>query len=186
VAQPDFAGAAGWFQKASDAGDPMGMFLLAECYLKSKGVTRDPRRAVDLLRLATEKKNPEAMNALGDLFSRGVPGILPADRPQARELFEAAADAGFLDAQGNLGAMLMVGGGGVDSDPARAVELFQQGAEKGNRNCMYFLAASYEQGAGLPADPERAKEWYVKAAQAGDNRARNWCLEKKIPLESAP
>lgn len=188
VAAPRLPEAAEWFSKAADLGNPKAKFLLAECFFYSKGVTRDPKRAVELLRSAADAGDPGAMNMLGDLSARGVPGVLAIDRSEAKELFERASAAGHADAQANLGALTMSGGPGFEPDQAKAVEIFRDGAEnKAHPGCMYFLAVSYEEGlGGLEKSPALAKEWYVKAAAAGHPKALAWCREKKVPVPAAP
>lgn len=184
VPAPRLPEAAEWFSKAADLGNAKARFLLAECYYYSKGVTRDPKRAVALLRAAADQGDAGAMNMLGDLSARGVPGVLGIDRSEAKELFERAAAAGHVDAQANLGALYMSGGPGFAADQAKAVEIFRDGAEaKAHPGCMFFLAVSYEEGlGGLEKDPALAKEWYLKAAAAGHPKALAWCREKGIPV----
>lgn len=67
----------------------------------------------------------------------------------------------------NLGKCYEFGKGCV-RDPARAVHLFQKGADRGCRTSQYVLARFYMEGAhGLPLSEEKAIEWYEKAASAG-------------------
>ncbi len=184
VPAPRLPEAAEWFSKAADLGNAKARFLLAECYYYSKGVTRDPKRAVALLRAAADQGEAGAMNMLGDLSARGVPGVLAIDRSEAKELFDRAAAVGHADAQANLGALYMSGGPGFAPDQAKAVEIFRDGAEtKAHPGCMFFLAVSYEEGlGGLEKNPALAKEWYLKAAAAGHPKALAWCREKGIPI----
>jgi hypothetical protein len=62
-------------------------------------------------------------------------------------------------------------------DPARAVQILREGAEKGDVDSQKLLAAILEsgvaakEGPGVAANPREALMWYEKAAQSGDNEA---------------
>jgi len=182
VKEPQAEAAAVWFQKAADAGDPRGIYLLAECKLRGKGVKKDEAGAVELLTEASTKKEPRAMNLLGRLYQKGIPGVLVPDSQEALRLFSSAKDAGFLDAQGNLG-VLYLNGEGVTKNDRVAAELFHEGAEKNNPLCMYFYAMCLEMGVGTPQDKSAARDWYVRSALAGNERAKEWCRSNNEPLE---
>jgi TPR repeat protein len=78
------------------------MYALAECHLFGKGVQKDPKRAVELLNAASTLENPRAMNLLGDLYRKGVPGLIEPNFNESFRMFSQAKDLGFLDAQANL------------------------------------------------------------------------------------
>ncbi len=185
VDAPDFAGAVALFSQAADLGDPEGMYALAECYLLGKGVEKDPKRAVELLAASSALNNPVAMNLLGDVYRRGVPGLIEPNLAESLRLFSQAKEMGFLDAQGNLGVLYM-NGQGVPKDEKLAVELFRDGAEKNNPPCMFFYAMCLEGGVTIPKNPVEARAWYVKAAQAGNKPAIDWCKKNNIPLANTP
>jgi hypothetical protein len=50
---------------------------------------------------------------------------------------------------------------------AEAKTLYLQGAEKGDRNCMYLLGNLYAQGLGVAPDYRTARSWYEKAGEHG-------------------
>ena len=185
VEAPDLLGAASWFSKAAEKGDSIGLYTLAECHLFGKGVPKDPTRAIELLTAASALNNPRAMNLLGDLFRKGVPGIMKPNFDESVRLFSQAKELGFLDAQGNLG-VLYIYGQGVPKDERKAVALFRGGAEKGNPLCMYFYAMCFDGGVGVEKDPASARSWYVRAAQGGNKTAIDWCKKNNIPLASPP
>jgi serine/threonine protein kinase/TPR repeat protein len=185
VQAPDLTEAAVWFSKAAEHGDPAGMYVLAECHLFGKGVPKDPRRAVELLTAASALNNPRAMNLLGDIYRKGVPGVTEPNFSESVKLFSRSQELGFLDAQGNLG-VLYIYGQGVPKDERKAFELFQDGAEKGNPLCMFFSAMCFEGGVGVEVDRKAARTWYVRAAQGGNRTAIEWCKKNNIPLASHP
>ncbi|HEU4679820.1 MAG TPA: Sel1-like repeat-containing protein kinase family protein, partial [Terrimicrobiaceae bacterium] len=182
---PDLSEAAVWFGKAAEQGDSAGMYALAECHLFGKGVPRDPKRAVELLTAASTLNNPRAMNLLGDIYRRGIPGLADPYLSESVRLFSRARELGFLDSQGNLG-VLYIYGQGVPKDERKAFALFQDGAEKGNALCMFFYAMCFEGGVGVPRDREAARKWYVRAAQGGNKTALDWCKKNNIPLATPP
>ncbi len=185
VEAPDLPGAAGWFSKAAEDGDSGGMYALAECHLFGKGVSKDPKRAIELLTAASALNNPRAINLLGDLYRKGVPGLLQPNYQESVRLFSQAKDLGFLDAQGNLG-VLYIYGQGVPKDVRKAFALFKDGAEKGNPLCMYFYAMCFDGGVAVEHDRESTRVWYVRAAQGGNRTAIEWCKKNNIPLASPP
>jgi serine/threonine protein kinase/TPR repeat protein len=185
VYAPDLSEAAVWFSKAAEQGDPAGMYALAECHLFGKGVRRDPKRAVELLTAASALNNPRSMNHLGDIYRKGVPGVIEPNYTESVRLFSQAQELGFLDAQGNLG-VLYIYGQGVPRDESKAFALFQDGAEKGNALCMFFYAMCFDGGVGVQRNREAARSWYVRAAQGGNKTAIEWCKKNNIPLASPP
>lgn len=185
VHAPDLSEAAVWFSKAAEGGDPAGMYALAECHLFGKGVPKDPKRAAELLTAASALNNPRAMNLLGDIYRKGVAGVIEPNFVESVRLFSRAQELGFLDAQGNLG-VLYIYGQGVPKDESKAFALFRDGAEKGNALCMFFYAMCFEGGVGVGRDREAARHWYVRAAQGGNRTALDWCKKNNIPLASPP
>lgn len=182
LGDPNLTAAAAWFAKAADLGDPEGLYALAECHLYGKGVEKDPKRAVQLLAAAATLNNPRAMSVLGDVYRRGIPGVLEPNAAESLRLFSQAKELGFLDAQGNLGVLYM-NGEGVPRDEKMAVELFRDGAEKNNPACMYFYAKCLEGGVVVEKNPDQARDWYLKAARAGNKPALDWCKKNAIPVE---
>ena len=173
----DPEGAFKWFRRAADLEDSDGMFCLGECYLGGKGVAEDPAQAVRWLTQAAKKDNTKAMNRLGDLYNKGIPGVLAQNYSDAFQLFSDASDLGDLNAKGNLG-VLYIKGQGVETNEKTAVEMFRDGAEKGNPSCMFLYAQSLENGIGIREDPEKANRWYIRAAEEGFEPAIKKCLEK--------
>lgn len=183
----DFSAGAKWFEEAARHGSPEAQFLLAQCLLAGQGVPQDDTRALELLRKSAATGYGRALNALGDLTKKGIPDVLTPDFAAAKDLFEQAAAAGVPEAQGNLGVLYATGGPGLPQDTERAIEIFRDGAEnKDNAACMFLYAYAVERGLGsLDPDPNTARSWYIRAARLGDERARKWCEERKIPVEAS-
>lgn len=171
--------AARWFQRAADGGDPSAMFALGECYQLGKGVAPDPQQALDWINKAAARNEVHALNRLGDIYNKGIRGIVDPDLNKAFWYFSAAKDLGLPDAYANLGALFMNAPPGT-KDEKMAVDLFKQGIEKDNALSMRFYAMCLEQGRGVPADKAAAQQWYVKAAENGDARAQDWCRQHHV------
>jgi len=68
-----------WFTKASDANEPSGTLILAECYLAGRSVKQDIQKAAQLLKDASAHHSGDAKNVLGKMYLYGLEGF-PANR----------------------------------------------------------------------------------------------------------
>lgn len=171
---PDFSAAVAWFQQGAAGGDTDSMVSLADCLLHGKGIAKNESQALELLRAAAALNHPAAMNMLGDVLKKGIPGVLNPNAGEALRLFARAREMGFLDAQANLGVMY-VNGLGVPTDRNRAFNLWRDGAERGNAMNMFFYAMALEGGLIGPPQPAEARQWYLEAARRGNAAAAAWC-----------
>jgi TPR repeat protein len=93
------------------------------------------------------------------------------DADSAFHLFEKAARAGNVEAQG-LEAIAYVTGRGAHHDPELGVEKLRKAAYKGDLRSMTALAIAYETGYGMTKEsPHYARLWLNKAARRGDAEA---------------
>lgn len=179
---PDFRAAVAWFQQGAAAGDSDAMVSLADCYLFGKGIPRNEIKALEILQAASALNHPRAMNMLGDLLKKGVPGQFAPNYAEAFRLFSSAQKIGNPDAQANLGVMY-VNGLGVPQDPSKAFALWKDGAENlHNPLCMFFYAVALDGGLVGEKKPAEARDWYYRAAKAGNHTAAEWCKRNGIPL----
>src|SRR5437868_8211500 len=74
---------------------------LAKCYLYGPYIQSNPYRAVELLRKCVQKSDPEAQDLLATCYYYGT-GVIQ-NFGMAFQLYEKSANAGFSDAQYNLG-----------------------------------------------------------------------------------
>ena len=81
-----------------------------------------------------------------------------------------AADAGLPTALYLLG-MMTERGLGMTADPGAAVDLFRQGALKGNRPSQARWGMALMRGQGVSANPIEGESWLRRAALAGDPEA---------------
>lgn len=90
----DSTAAAAWLWKATSRGNPEAPVLLADMYIKGKGVPRSCEQALVLLRSASAKENAPARNRLAALYANGT--CVARDRVKAYQLMSSAlvADPG--------------------------------------------------------------------------------------------
>lgn len=101
----DPVAAAGFLQRAADAGSPEAQFELAKLYERGTGVPVDEARALVLYRAAAEQDYADAINDLGFVHYQGLLG-LPSDPQKALGFFERAADLRHPQAQFNFAALI--------------------------------------------------------------------------------
>jgi serine/threonine protein kinase/TPR repeat protein len=173
----DYRKALEYFLQAASLGDRIGKYLAGECYYYGKGTPIDIAKAVEFLQEAAALREPRAMDLLGT-YNRKLHQF-----DQARKYYEDAAAAGYPLSLSNLGVLYM-NGEGVQRSPEVAVNLFKQGAEKGDPTAMFFYANCLQDGVGLQKDTKAAAEWFRRSARAGSPRAIEWCRLHGISLSS--
>jgi TPR repeat protein len=162
----DYAEAAEWYRKASEAGNASADRLLGILYRHGAGVTQDHAEARRLLLRAGEAGDTEAMNTLGTMDETGE-GIAAPDYAEAMRWYRKAADAGDPAGLFNQ-SKLYQDGRGVPQDYAKAVELLEQAAAKGFVQAITTLGAYHAMGLGVAQDNAKAREYYERAASQGD------------------
>jgi TPR repeat protein/tRNA A-37 threonylcarbamoyl transferase component Bud32 len=170
--------AAEWFRKSADLGYSFAMRCYAEVLLDGRGVPHNPSEAARLYSSAASLGDIPSKSRLADLWRRGI-GVPAADHNEALRLFAEATDDGCLDAQANLGVMLM-NGEGIAPDPAKAVELWQDGATRGDPQSMFLLAVSLLKGALGTPDPAGAQQLMQRSARLDYQPAIAWCIEQNV------
>ncbi len=99
----------------------------------------------------------------GRALAFGLAGVR-IDGPQGLALLKAAADAGSLDAQGELAEALANGLQGGESERDAGVKVAKKPAEAGNPFALDTLGAAYWDGAGgLRKDEKKAREFFARA-----------------------
>jgi TPR repeat protein len=179
------------YQKAAAGGDVAAHYRLGRLLESGRGTTADPAAAAHY-RIAAEAGNADALLALADLYRTGRG--LPEDGAQAAQWYrralaqrdslrtrylltlaqqgeralprlESDAAAGIVPAYVTLGDLYE--GEAVDRDPAAAVRWWRMGAEHGDGEAAFKIAAAFEQGRGVPPDLVEALAWYGLAQRYG-------------------
>lgn len=165
--QHDYAGAAYWFQQASDHGNAQAAYELALFYHDGTGVTADPSRSFELLQKAAQGNYVPAMPRLSNEYAGQK---TPVSFERATYWATRAAELGdptgwvILGFEYNEGLL----GGDRVTWPQRAMEAYKRAADGGNCVGMLQLADMYSKGAGIPRDMTAAQSWQAKAEACQD------------------
>lgn len=171
TAQPDYAGAAYWYQQASDQGDAQASYELAILYHEGRGVTADKARSFQLLQQAAGANYVPAMPLLADAYADQK---TPVSAQRATYWATMAANAG--DPRGWLILGIEYNTGKLGGDPpywyAQAMVSYKKAADGGDCLAMMAMGDLYAAGSGVRADQSSAQSWYSKAQSCqGDNIA---------------
>ena len=158
----DFAAAAGWYRKAADRDDEMGLCNLAVLLLQGRGVAKDPAQGIALLTKAVAQGSAFAMYRLAVCYQEGE-GV-PQDYARCVEWYTRSAEQGYPVAINNL-ADKYEHGLGVERDLAKAFELYSVAADKNIVAAWYSLGCMYQEGRGVAPDKGKARAWLEKAAE---------------------
>src|SRR5262249_50389672 len=135
---------------------------------KSDGVELDQidvSRAIPACTEAANANSAPAMSRLARAFEK------KGDYAEALKWLEKAASADDTMGMIDLGAFYMAGLG-VARDFAKARELFEKSAAKGNALAMTGLGwLFFVGGRGVPQDYAKARDWFEKAAEKGNSQA---------------
>ena len=180
-----------YFRLAAHKNYVPAIHALGECYMEGKGVPRDEAKGLKLLREAAAAKDPGAMAWLGAYLARNDYSSRPNsarkdEYEEAFKLLSASRALGNLDSLASLGAMYMNGcvPGLHEPNPKKGVDLFAEGAKKGNAVCMLQYARCLECGFGIKTNLLEAESWFVKAAKLGSTPAADWCRKNHVDLPS--
>ena len=125
----------------------------------------DQLRAEAAVRRAAKAGNAEAQFRLGVMYGNGDGVRLDYD--QALAWFEKAAAQNHQNALITM-AWMFASGAGVETDEARARDLYLRAAELGSAKAQYVVGTMYRFAQyGLEKDLAAAVDWYVKAADQG-------------------
>mmetsp|Transcript_24739 Transcript_24739/g.58698 ORF Transcript_24739/g.58698 Transcript_24739/m.58698 type:complete len:303 (+) Transcript_24739:190-1098(+) len=103
--------------------------------------TPSPKNDADrlaMIQARVVKKDPEAINRLGEAYCHGEFGLLE-DMRKAVELWEEAAELGSIPALDNLG-VAHYHGAGVDKNVAKGAEFYEKAAMQGHVDSRYNVA----------------------------------------------
>jgi uncharacterized protein len=155
-AQKYFREAMAIWQKRCDAGDLYGCYRVGIAYGEESGVPIDYERSKRMLGDACDKGHLDSCAELAHLFKSSDD---KRDDARAAELFERACVAGIEERMPCREAgFLLVDGGGVPVDKARAVRLLENGCGQGDEWACFKVGAMLMEGDGVPANPARGAE----------------------------
>lgn len=164
----DYEVAVKLYTKAAEKGDDDGMWRLARCYQKGKGVEENPQKAFEWFKQSADKNNSNGLCNLGVCYHYGY-GV-EKNYKRAVELYEKAA----IDNQ--KGSLWRLGhcyeyGQGVEKDLEKAFEWYKKSAEQGTAEGQWRLGQCYRYARGVQRNIREALCWYKKAAEQGHEKA---------------
>jgi len=122
--------------------------------------------ALDAYRQAAALGSGAALAALGLMYDEGF-GIAQ-DSKTAADDFQKAIVAGSPLAYGDLAYIYDHGELDGVANPAKAFELYQQGATAGDASAFNRLGTLYQWGRGVTRDPVKAEAMFRRAIESGD------------------
>jgi TPR repeat protein len=182
----DPAKAVTWFQQAAERGHAGAQFELGRMYQAGDGVAQDQRRGFLWLLQSAQKGRLSAMSAVARAYERGI-GI-DANTDESIRWALRAVDAGTDSVTMLLKAANAYAVGNlVTLDVARAVELFERAAAKGETEAMLSLGKLYA-SLDRPDASDKAVEWFRRAEHGGQTEAmielgRAYAAGAGVPLD---
>lgn len=161
----DYETATEWFKKGMEQGDSRASSSFARALLYGYGVDTEPKKAIAILE---KQGDGYSYHLLGDYYNLQV-GI--EDNPtlsiqyyqKALRYAQKSQDIEqVLMTQNQLGLLYRHLG-----KYNKAIEHFQQAAEKGLPHAMYNMATSYRPGFGIERNVAKERYWLEKAAENG-------------------
>lgn len=119
--------------------------------------------------------DPVAQNELGRRYGLGNGGVV-RDSQKSFDFYQAAANAGYAQAQANL-AHMYFNGEGTAKDLEKAYSWALSAAKNGNPQAQYQLGYMHVLGVGVEKDGALAEKWFLAAANQGVVRAQGALAE---------
>jgi TPR repeat protein len=163
-----------WFcyREAAEAHNNLiGINRLAACFLRGRGVTRDPAQAAFWYQKAVDLGHACSKAALGALLMDGV-GVAQ-DAVRGFKLMREAVEQGYGLASCHV-AQCYLKGDGVEKDAVHAVSLLRQIIDREDdtqAEAEATLTICYMEGNGVEADTVQAALWCQRAATGGNDQA---------------
>lgn len=139
--------------------------MMSQFFSDGVVVDRDYNEALRLLKIASDKGNPDAASNLGYVFEEGI-WEQPRNVPLAVSYYQRSIDLGSKTSMVNLGCILERSDV-VPQDHKRAFELYSMAAQAGIGQAYNNLANCYKRGIGTEADANKALQCYKKAIGMG-------------------
>lgn len=152
-----------WYKKASMLEDVHAIAIYGTLLYYGYHGNEDRKLGLDLLKEGAEAGIGLCLNALGSYY-KGYDNI------KAFDYYQKSYKAGFCSGTFNY-AICYDEGIGTLVDKKRAFELFSEGAECNNADCIRVLGWYHRYGEFVNASVEKTFEYYKKAANLGSSEA---------------
>jgi S1-C subfamily serine protease len=162
-----------YITRSHAAGNARATYLLGTMHLAGNLVERDGAMGAELVRLAADKGEPAAQNAVGEWLANGTNGYAKDDA-NALAWFRLAADQKYPAAMGWIGGFTETGRAGIAQDNLVALDWYKKAGELGNSTSMVFAGRMYALGRGVSPDGAEALRWLRRAAALNKGEAFFW------------
>lgn len=166
-------------------------YLLGEFHEQGLGLTKDTKKALRYIQLASKQGHPGALWKLGVYYHKGI-GI-EKNLEQAINYYHLAAEKGIAEAQYIMGTFYEDGCRQDPSelkkscfsscfkaevlfelkkDPTKAAKYFQEAADQGHVNAQYKIGVFYEKGKGVETNVRKSVHYIKLSAEQGNDMAQ--------------
>ena len=167
-------------------GNVPAYYNLASNLLEKNITSKKTRKAFVYMNKAASLGSPEAQNALGIMYAKGIGTTI--DMKSAVDWYRRGAASGNVGAMRNLGYCYHAGDG-VAVDYLRAIELYSTAIDAGDPDALYNLGLMFYNGMGVEKNHVVACEMFEDAAEQNVSDASYMvgvCLQGKgMPIEAA-
>ncbi|STX29458.1 enhanced entry protein EnhC [Legionella beliardensis] len=153
-----------WLSKAAAQGNLNAQIKLAELYVNGGAVTKDLKKAKELVQQPATGRDPLAMFVYGQILRK------EGDLPNAKEWLIKAADAQNKEAQIALSELYMDKKSPFYDEQA-GFNWLLKAAQNGSKEAQKTIAKYYKDGKGVAANPELAKQWEEEAKKKAKDTA---------------
>jgi hypothetical protein len=171
VAQ-DHTEAVNWYRKAAEKNAPEGQFAYADCLREGRGVAKNEEESKKLFALAAAQKHAPALVRVGQMHLSHE----PAEKQQAYQCFQQAAEKGHAEGQYELGVCYEKGIG-VEKDLGNAVSWYRKSAQAGFADGQLAYGRCLLRGVGVSPSKGLANVWLKLAAKQGKSEAKKLLAE---------
>ncbi len=155
------------------------LYALANWHIHGKGVRKNLKKAVELLKAAAAQKNPDAEYDLAFCYEVGEGG-LAKDPTMAPFWYRRASTHGDIQSMTELGRCYYYGIG-IKRSLVRSLAWHSKAALLGNTESQYVVGRAFELGEGRRKNLKSAFHWYRLAAEGGEKDAKK--AIKELDLE---
>ena len=153
-----------YLKRSADKGNVFAEYKISSILLDYKAEYYDFQKGIIYLNKAVMKEYMPAVMKAGFVYSSSKYGVYNPDK--ASQYLKAVLRSGMADENGRIALQIGI----LYSDRtwsqynmAKAVELFEEAAEKENAYAALKLAKCYQYGIGVKRDLDKSREWMQRA-----------------------